>query len=253
MAPFFLHTAGSTRAAGAQAAQKNYYILRIPPAVESTAALRSLTLFPAEEAFQGLELRRDDCRRSFLRGAFMGGGSVNQPQGDYHLELMTGNKEFARLLLKLMHHFHLSAKMTDRKGDYLVYVKEGNGVSSFLQQIGAVQAYLKFESVRVVKDMRNNVNRVVNCETANLQKTVNAAVRQTADIERIRDSGRYHLLSPRLQEAAELRLAHPEATMGEIAALSGITKSGLSHRFKKIATIAKEIEGMEHHEITNTQ
>lgn len=238
---------------GRRLRKKNYYILRIPPAVESTAALRSLTLFPAEEVFQGLELRRDDCRRSFLRGAFMGGGSVNQPQGDYHLELMTGNKEFARLLLKLMHHFHLSAKMTDRKGDYLVYVKEGNGVSSFLQQIGAVQAYLKFESVRVVKDMRNNVNRVVNCETANLQKTVNAAVRQTADIERIRDSGRYHLLSPRLQEAAELRLAHPEATMGEIAALSGITKSGLSHRFKKIATIAKEIEGMEHHEITNTQ
>ena len=233
---------------GQRLRKKNYYILRVPPTPASTEVLQELTILPVAEAFQRLELRRDDCRRAFLRGAFMGGGSVNQPQGDYHLELVTGNKSFARLLLKLMHHFRLSAKMTDRKGDYLVYIKEGNGVSSFLQQIGAVQAYMKFESVRVIKDMRNNVNRVVNCETANLQKTVNAAVRQRKNIEQIRNSGRYHLLTPRLQEAAELRLDNPEATMGELAVLSGLTKSGLAHRFKKIAAIAKEIEGLENHE-----
>ena len=233
---------------GLRLRKKNYYILRGPPSAASTACLQELDLFPASEALQGMALRRDDCRRALLRGAFMGGGSVNRPQGDYHLELVTENKGFARLLLKLMHHFHLSAKMTDRKGAYLVYIKDGNGVSTFLQQIGADQAYLKFESVRVIKDMRNNVNRVVNCETANLQKTVDAAVRQTRDIEVIRQSGKYQKLSLRLQEAAELRLANPEATMGELAAMSGLTKSGLSHRFKKIADIAKEIEELHHEE-----
>ena len=132
--------------------------------------------------------------------------------------------------------------MTDRKGDYLVYIKEGNGVSSFLQYIGASQAYMKFESVRVVKEMRNNVNRVVNCETANLQKTVDAAVRQRRDIHVIQASGLYQQMTPKLQEAAELRAENPEASMSELASASGLTKSGLAHRFKKIADIARQIE-----------
>ena len=121
----------------------------------------------------------------------MGGGSVNQPQRDYHLELVTGNAAFAEKLLKIMRRFRLPAKITDRKGDYLVYIKEGNGVAHFLQYVGAAQAYLTFEEVRVVKEMRNNVNRVVNCETANLQKTVDAAVRQRRAITRIQESGLY--------------------------------------------------------------
>ena len=233
---------------GLKLRKKNYYILRVPPSEESTHVLETLTLFPTDQAFQKLELRRDDCRRSLLRGAFMGGGSVNQPIKDYHLELVTGNKDLARLLLKVMLHFHVPAKMTDRKGNYLVYIKEGNGVSEFLQQIGASQSYMEFESVRVMKNMRNNVNRVVNCETANLQKTVNAAVQQIRDITIIQQSGKYGFLTPKLQEAAELRLKNPEATLGEVAALSGITKSGLSHRYKKIATLAREIEGKNSHE-----
>ena len=138
--------------------------------------------------------------------------------------------------------FHLPAKMTDRKGDYLVYIKEGNGVSAFLQLIGADQAYMKFESVRIVKEMRNNVNRVVNCETANLQKTVDAAIRQRRDIEKLQASGLYLRLTPKLQEAAELRMSHPEASMSELATLSGLTKSGLAHRFRKISDMAKQIE-----------
>ena len=102
---------------------------------------------------------------------------------------------------------------------------------------------MKFESVRVVKDMRNNVNRVVNCETANLQKTVDAAIRQRQAIETLQQSGQYYRLTDKLQEAAQLRLRYPEAPMSELAALSGVTKSGLAHRFKKLADIAKQIEG----------
>lgn len=150
------------------------------------------------------------------------------------MELVTGNAAFAEKLLKIMRRFRLPAKITDRKGDYLVYIKEGNGVSHFLQYIGAAQAYLTFEEVRVVKEMRNNVNRVVNCETANLQKTVDAAVRQRQAITRIQESGLYQRMSAKLREAAELRMANPEASMSELAAQSGLTKSGLTHRFKKL-------------------
>lgn len=228
---------------GLRLRKKNYYILRIPPTAASTQILETLSLFPRDTEFSALDLKKADCQRAFLRGAFMGGGSVNQPKGDYHLELVTGNAGFAERLLKIMRHFHVPAKMTDRKGEYLVYVKEGNGVSSFLQYIGATQAYMKFESVRVVKDMRNNVNRVVNCETANLQKTVDAAIRQRQNIERIKDAGMYNRLTEKLQEAADLRLQHPEASLGELATFSGVTKSGLVHRFKKIADIARQIEG----------
>lgn len=227
---------------GLRLRKKNYYILRVPPSFASTKTLQQLSLFPKDKEFSAIDLKNPACQRAFLRGAFMGGGSVNQPKGDYHLELLTGNESFAQKLLKIMCRFHLPAKMTDRKGDYLVYIKEGNGVSAFLQLIGADQAYMKFESVRIVKEMRNNVNRVVNCETANLQKTVDAAIRQRRDIEKLQASGLYLRLTPKLQEAAELRMSHPEASMSELATLSGLTKSGLVHRFRKISDMAKQIE-----------
>jgi DNA-binding protein WhiA len=230
---------------GRKLRKKNIYTLRVPFSEQGRAVLESLDLYPQAGSFDHLDLKRSDCRRAFLRGAFMGGGSVNQPRGDYHLELVTANDVFAQRILKVMRQFHLKAKLTDRKGEYLVYVKEGNGVSSFLQYIGTDQACLKFESARVFKDMRNNVNRVVNCETANLQKTVDAAVRQIKDIQLLQASGFYSRLTPRLQEAAELRLTHREASLSELAELSGLTKSGLTHRYKKLALMAKEIEGMD--------
>lgn len=236
---------------GLRLRKKNYYILRVPPSEACTRSLEALSLFPKQEEFQLLDLKKTECQRAFLRGAFMGGGSVNQPKGDYHLELVTGNESFAGRLLKIMRHFRVPAKMTDRKGEYLVYVKEGNGVSAFLQHIGAAQAYMKFESVRVVKDMRNNVNRVVNCETANLQKTVDAAIRQRQSIVRLQQSGMYHTLTPKLREAAELRMQYPEAPMSELAGILGVTKSGLVHRFKKITDIAKQLEGTKKDEMEN--
>ena len=232
---------------GLRLRKKNYYILRVAPSPESTMALRDLSLFPTDKEFSAINLNKTECQRAFLRGAFMGGGSVNQHNGT---TIGIGNGQCCLCGKAAQNHapFPLAGQDYRRKGDYLVYIKEGNGVAHFLQYVGAAQAYLTFEEVRVVKEMRNNVNRVVNCETANLQKTVDAAVRQRRAITRIQESGLYQRMSAKLREAAELRMANPEASMSELAAQSGLTKSGLTHRFKKIADIAKQIEGQQHDE-----
>ncbi|BBB91758.1 sporulation transcription regulator WhiA [Methylomusa anaerophila] len=188
-------------------------------------------------------LRKACCRRAYLRGAFLGGGSVNKPEGAYHLELVTGNLDFAKSLVRLMRSFNLPARLTDRKDDYIVYLKDGNAITSFLQIIGAHNALLTFENVRVVKDMRNQVNRLVNCETANLQKTVNAAVKQVEGIKTIAALTGLDKLPPSLREIAEVRLANPEATLAELVeALGGrVGKSGINHRLRKLAEIADKL------------
>ena len=180
------------------------------------------------------EARAAEERRAYLAGAFLGGGSVSRPQSDYHLEMVTQSARFAEEIVKAMKSFRLNARLTDRKNDYIVYIKDGDEVSEFLQIVGAAQSYMDFESVRVVKDMRNRVNRQVNCETANLQKTVDAAVRQTHLVQKLLAKESRSSLSPKIREACDLRLAHPNASLSELAEICGITKSGLAHRFKKI-------------------
>lgn len=182
-------------------------------------------------------------RRSYLAGAFLGGGTVSRPQGDYHLELVTQSLWFAGELIAVMRSFKLNARMTDRKNDYIVYIKGGDDVSSFLQIVGAANSYMDFESVRVVKDMRNRVNRQVNCETANLQKSVDAAVRQMRNVEKLLQYKRLSELSPSIRAACEARMKNPDASMAELADLCGITKSGLAHRFRKIASMAETLAG----------
>ncbi|MBP2663073.1 MAG: whiA [Firmicutes bacterium] len=188
-------------------------------------------------------LRKVCCRRAYLRGAFLGAGSVNRPEGSYHLELVTGNVELAKSLVRVMKTLDLPGRMTDRKDDYIVYLKDGNAITAFLQIIGAHSALLTFENVRVVKDMRNQVNRLVNCETANLQKTVNAAVRQAESIRVIAEAVGLDKLTPPLREVAEARLAYPEATLSELVeVLEGrIGKSGINHRLRKLGEIAQSV------------
>ncbi|MCX7781190.1 MAG: DNA-binding protein WhiA [Negativicutes bacterium] len=232
---------------GRRLKKNNYYMLKIVPTPVVTELLSSLgilsgTGFAAKPA--GGFLRRTCCRRAFLRGAFLGGGSVNKPEGDYHLEMVTSNLEFAKTLMRLMKSFKLAAKMTDRKQGYVVYLKEGDAITAFLRIIGAHNALMAFENVRVIKDMRNQVNRLVNCETANLQKTVNAAVRQVEKIELIAAKLGLHNLPQPLKEAAELRLAHPQATLQELVdALDGrVGKSGINHRLRKLERLAAKLE-----------
>ena len=187
-------------------------------------------------------LRKQCCRRAYLRGAFLGGGSVNRPEGDYHLELVSANPDFARTLTKVMKSCSLPVGMTERKQDYVVYLKGGDAITEFLQIIGAHHALMDFENVRVVKEMRNQVNRIVNCETANLQKTVNAAVRQVASIQLLVGRGELAKLPSSLRETAELRLQYPEANLQELVELSDgkVSRSGLNHRLRKLEQLAAQ-------------
>lgn len=232
---------------GRRLKKNNSYLIKVVPSPVVTELLAALGIMRGENLNVSSDsgiLRKSCCRRSYLRGAFLGGGSVNKPEGDYHLELVTGNLDFAKALVRLMKFFSLPVGMTERKNDYIVYLKDGDAIIDFLRLIGAHNALLTFENVRVVKGMRNQVNRLVNCETANLQKTVNAAVRQVKCIEIIARQKGLDKLPPSLLIVAKLRLAHPEATLQELVDdMDGrVGKSGMNHRLRKIEQIAMELE-----------
>lgn len=224
--------------------KNNSYELKAPPSdavnrfLERMEILREGTLveYPVNPP------RKACCRKAWLRGAFLGGGSINRPEVEYHLELVTQNEGFAGTLSAALRSFGLNAGVTSRKQDYVVYMKEGDAVTAFLGLVGAHEALLEFENVRIVKGMRNQVNRLVNCETANLAKTVNAAVRQIESIRwLIRRRGLENLPLP-LRQAAELRLAHPEATLQELVEVfdGKISRSGMSHRLRALEQLAEE-------------
>lgn len=191
--------------------------------------------------------RKACCRKAWLRGAFLGGGSINRPEVEYHLELVTQNEGFADTLVHSLKSFGLVAGMTTRKQDFVVYLKEGDAVTSFLGIVGAHEALLEFENVRIVKGMRNQVNRLVNCETANLAKTVNAAVRQTEIIRWIARHGGLDTLPRALREVAELRLANPEATLQELVEIldGKISRSGMNHRLRALEKLGEEMRETE--------
>ena len=182
----------------------------------------------------------EECRRSFLRGAFLGSGSCANPYRGYHLEIVARSEAFADQLRDVMSNFGPEAKIMLRREKPVVYLK-GDDVSAFLALVGASNSALNFESARAERDFRNYVNRKTNCETANIDKTVNAATEQASAIELIEERiGLNHLPAP-LYEAALLRLNHPEATLQELAELAEIGKSGMNHRLIRLVRIAKEI------------
>lgn len=230
---------------GRRLRKKNVYTLMVQPSEDGLAFLDKMGLSPMEGINDGERLQSEEERRAYLAGAFLGGGSVSRPQSDYHLEMVTQSARFAEEIVKVMKTFRMKAKLTDRKNDYIVYIKDGDEVSGFLQIVGASQSYLDFEGVRVVKDMRNRINRQVNCETANLQKTVDAAVRQTYLVQTLMRHRGLSSLPPRLREACDLRLDNPNASLSELASLCGITKSGLAHRFKKLEALVADLEERE--------
>lgn len=230
---------------GRRLRKKNVYTLVVQPSEDGLAFLDKMGLSPLEGINDGERLQSEEERRAYLAGAFLGGGSVSRPQSDYHLEMVTQSARFAEEIVKVMKTFRMKAKLTDRKNDYIVYIKDGDEVSGFLQIVGASQSYLDFEGVRVVKDMRNRINRQVNCETANLQKTVDAAVRQTYLVQTLMRHRGLSSLPPRLREACDLRLDNPNASLSELASLCGITKSGLAHRFKKLEALVADLEERE--------
>lgn len=196
-----------------------------------------------EQGIRSALIRRDCCRRAYLRGAFLGGGSISNPEGTYHLEIITTHESYAGELARLMQRFHLSAKVSCRKHWWVVYLKESEQIASFLSIVGAHTALLEFENTRIYKEMRNQVNRLVNCETANLNKSVNAAVRQVANINYVVEHWGLENLPLSLRAVAEARLAYPDISLRELGELMSpkLGKSGINHRMRKIEEMAEQL------------
>ena len=171
-----------------------------------------------------------------------GSGSITEPDARYHLEVRLESIEVREKLVEIINRFNIDVKRLDRKYSYSIYIKDGEEISKFLALIGANASVLKFEDIRVIKETKNNVNRKVNLETANLNKTVNAAVVQIQAIERIKKRKKWKSLTPNLQEIAELRLENPDATLEELGKMLSepIGKSGVNHRLQKLIEIAEE-------------
>lgn len=195
----------------------------------------------------GILVQQTCCRRAFIRGAFLSAGSMSNPNKAYHFEIVCSTLAQARQLQSIMNSFEADAKIVARKKNQVVYVKEGEHIVDLLNVMEAHVALMNLENVRIVKEMRNSVNRQVNCETANISKTVNAAVRQTEDIVFIRDKMGLESLPDNLREIAILRLEYPDAPLKELGTYLNppVGKSGVNHRLRKISEIAAEM-GFEH-------
>ena len=227
---------------GRRLRKKNVYTLTVLPFEGGNHFLEKMDIWSLGKINDYNNLKTQEEKKAYLAGAFLGGGTVSRPQSDYHLELVTKSSIFAEEISKVMKELSLHPKLTDRKNDYIIYLKDGDEVGRFLQLIGSAHCYMEFENVRVMKDMRNRVNRQVNCETANLQKSVDAALRQFQQVQLIMKYMDLTELSPKIKEAAEMRLKKPYLSLGELAELLDISKSGLAHRFQKISAIAKKIK-----------
>lgn len=187
----------------------------------------------------------DETRAAFCRGAFLTGGSVTDPASRYHLELSTSHTALSREVVALLLELDLSAKATTRKSNNIIYLKESGQIEDFLTRIGAPLSALSLMQTKLYKDVRNNINRQVNFEVANLSKTADAASVHISAIKTIIEHGRFESLPPSLQAAAKLRLDNPDTSLSALAKLSedGIGKSGLNHRLNKLVLIADEING----------
>lgn len=189
-------------------------------------------------------IKNSCCKRAYLRGCYMAVGSMSDPYKSYHLELVCGLQTQAEQLLKILHDFSLDAKMIIRKKYYVVYMKEGENIADFLNITEAHKALMEFENTRIYKGMRNMVNRKVNCEAANITKTVNAATRQVEDIRLIREKMGLEGLPEPLRQMAYVRLENPQASLGELGKLLDppVGKSGVNHRLRKLGELAKELK-----------
>lgn len=163
-----------------------------------------------------MQLKDEIYTKSIVRGAFLGGGSINNPENKYHLEIIFSLEENAKYIANILKNYEIECKILNKSHCYSLYSKEGETISNLLAFIGASSSVLKFEEIRVVRDMRNNVNRLVNCETANLNKIINASLKQIEDIKLIKEKNKFKNLSKNLQEIAELRLKNPEASLIEL-------------------------------------
>lgn len=203
-----------------------------------------------KEAIKNIKFIKEDINikkdeqffKAVVRGAFLGGGSLNNPKNKYHFEIVFPTLENAKYISEILTEFDIKSKILERKNSYGVYIKEADEISKILALIGANKAVLNFEEIRVVRETRNNINRIVNCETANLNKTINAAVNQINAIKLLKKNKKFEELPKTLKEIANLRLKNPDASLVELGNMLAepIGKSGVNHRLKKICELASE-------------
>ncbi len=214
--------------------------------LKRTGLVNDLGQMHEEESFLDLSiLQRTCCRRAFFRGAFLAAGSVTDPERNYHFEITCEDGQQASRLREFMEFFDLEAKIVVRKKYHVVYLKDGTMISDALNIMEAHVIMMQFENVRIVKDVRNSVNRRVNCETANINKTVSAARKQIEDIEYIRNAVGLDTLPETLRDVAAARLEEPDATLKELGEMlhPPVGKSGVNHRLRKLSRMAQDIRG----------
>ena len=224
--------------------KNNLYIVRLKTG--SDYVLKDLDILDGFQIKETVPLKflDDDAKvRSYLRGAFLAAGSVNNPETSrYHLEIYSLYEDHNNTICEMMNRYGLNARKTERRSGYITYLKEAEKIADFLSLIGATNSMLKFEDIRIVRDMRNSVNRIVNCETANMNKVADAARKQIENIDYIERTVGLSKLPDKLQAVAQARKAHPEVSLkelGELVAGGPISKSGVNHRLRKINEFAQ--------------
>ncbi|MBP5594910.1 DNA-binding protein WhiA [Pseudobutyrivibrio sp.] len=203
---------------------------------------KMLKLSEDDTSVDEIVLQQPCCKRAFIRGAFLAAGSITDPNKGYHFEIVCIDDKQADLLIKAMGAFEVEAKQVERNGKIVVYLKEGAQIVEALRIMEAAHSVMELENIRIVKEVRGTINRKVNCETANISKTVSAAVRQIEDIKLIDEKLGLDTLPVQLQEIAQIRLDYPDTPLGDLGQYLDppIGKSGVNHRLKKLAAIARE-------------
>ncbi|MHC5267924.1 DNA-binding protein WhiA [Enterococcus sp. LJL98] len=231
--------------------KNNVYIVRLKQ--ETRDVLEDLGIFEGMMVHSHVSeeiMGNSQKMRSYLRGAFMASGSVNNPETSrYHLEIYSTYEEHNQDICDMLNYYGLNGRTLERRNGYIAYLKGAEHIADFLTLIGATNSMLKFEDVRIVRDMRNSVNRIVNCETANMNKTIDAASKQIENIRYIEERVGLNALPEKLQEIAELRLENPEVSLkelGEMIPTGAISKSGINHRIRKINEFAEKLREGSH-------
>ena len=190
------------------------------------------------------EIKDVEEAKAIVRGSFLGAGSITNPENNYHLEIVFEEQENANKIKEVIKEFDINAKVLKRDKVYIIYIKDGEDISKFLAFIGANKSVLKFEETRVIREVRNNVNRIVNCETANINKVIKTSLKQIEAIKLIKAKNKFNYLKEGERELAELRIKNPDATLTELGKMltKPIGKSGVNHRMKAILNLAEELK-----------
>ena len=215
--------------------------------LEALKVLPDYTTGQLRPVRNSLITQRDCCRRAFIRGAFLVSGSISDPEKGYHFEIVFPDEERAENVQAMIRSFEIDARIVARKKSYVLYVKEGSQIVDLLGLMGADTALFDLENIRILKEMRNSVNRKVNCEAANINKTVSAAVKQIDDIRLIENLRGLDSLSEGLSQVARLRLQYPDATLKELGFMLDpqVGKSGVNHRLRRLGELADELREKE--------